>query len=123
MKPRTKSPFLNHPVSLYALYYDGIRVDMGLNHPGDPIKWEDYTFVIRDPQMFTLVQVARDPATPIALLGAALLMLGLFLAFYVNPREVILVRDKDCDYLHIRQAKHDKLHSKKYEKIIGEIKL
>lgn len=123
MKPRTKSPFLNHPVSLYALYYDGIRVDMGLNHPGDPIKWEDYTFVIRDPQMFTLVQVARDPATPIALLGAALLMLGLFLAFYVNPREVILVREEECDYLHIRQAKHDKLHSKKYEKIIGEIKL
>lgn len=123
MKPRTKSPFLNHPVTLYALFYDGMRVDMGLNHPGEPITWEDYSFVIRDPQMFTLVQVARDPATPIALLGAVLLMVGLFLAFYVNPREVILVRDEGSDYLYIKQAKHDKLHTKKYEKIIGEIKL
>ena len=67
--------------------------------------------------------MANDPATPIALLGAALLMIGLFLAFYINPREVILVRDEGFDYLYIRQAKHDKLHSKKYEKIIGEIKL
>lgn len=70
MKPRTKSPFLNHPVTLYALFYDGLRVDMGLNHPGEPITWENYSFVIRDPQMFTLVQVARDPATPTALFGA-----------------------------------------------------
>ncbi|MEQ0488155.1 cytochrome c biogenesis protein ResB [Anaerococcus murdochii] len=123
MKPRTKSPFLNHPVTLYALFYDGLRVDMGLNHPGEPITWENYSFVIRDPQMFTLVQVARDPATPIALFGAVLLMVGLFLAFYVNPREVILLRDEGFDYLHIKQAKHDKLHTKKYEKIIGEIKL
>lgn len=123
MKPRTKSPFLKHPVTLYAIFYDGFRVDMGLNHPGEPIEWEGYTFVIRDPQMFTLLQVANDPATPIALLGAILLMIGLFLAFYINPREVIVVRDDGFDYLHIRQAKHDKLHSKKYEKIIGEIKL
>lgn len=123
MKPRTKSPFLKHPVTLYAIFYDGFRVDMGLNHPGEPIQWEGYTFVIKDPQMFTLLQVANDPATPIALLGAILLMIGLFLAFYINPREVILVRDDGFDYLHIRQAKHDKLHSKKYEKIIGEIKL
>ena len=123
MKPRTKSPFLNHPVTLYAIFYDGLRVDMGLNHEGEPIEWQDYTFVIKNPQMFTLLQVANDPATPIALLGAALLMIGLFLAFYINPREVILVRDEGFDYLYIRQAKHDKLHSKKYEKIIGEIKL
>lgn len=123
MKPRTKSPFLNHPVTLYAIFYDGLRVDMGLNHEGEPIEWQGYTFVIKDPQMFTLLQVARDPATPIALIGAVLLMVGLYLAFYVNPREVILVRDEGFSYLHIKQAKHDKLHSKKYEKIIGEIKL
>lgn len=122
MKPRTKSPFLHHPVSLYALFYDGVSVDMGLNHLGDPIEWEDYTFLIKDPQMFTLVQVARDPATPFALLGAALLIIGLFLAFYINPREVILVKDGENSYLRIKQAKNDKLHSKKYEKIIGEIK-
>lgn len=121
-KPRTKSPFLHHPVTLYAVFYDGMRVDMGLNHIGDPIEWEDYTFLIKDPQMFTLVQVARDPATPFALIGAALLIIGLFLAFYVNPREVILVNDGENSYLRIKQAKNDKLHSKKYDKIIGEIK-
>lgn len=121
-KPRTKSPFLHHPVTLYALFYDGVRVYMGLNHLGDPIEWEDYTFLIKDPQMFTLVQVARDPATPFALAGAVLLIIGLFLAFYINPREVILIKDGDDSYLKIKQAKNDKLHSKKYEKIIGEIK-
>ncbi len=121
MKPRTKSPFLHHPVTLYALFYDGVRVDMGLNHIGDPIEWEDYTFLIKDPQMFTLVQVARDPATPFALAGAALLIIGLYLAFYINPREVILINDGENSYLRIKQAKNDKLHSKKYDKIIGEI--
>lgn len=121
-KPRTKSPFLHHPVTLFALFYDGVRVDMGLNHLGDPIEWEDYTFLIKDPQMFTMVQVVRDKATKIALLGAALLIIGLFLAFYINPREVILIKDGDNSYLKIKQAKNDKLHSKKYEKIIGEIK-
>lgn len=121
MKPRSKSPFLHHPVTLYALFYDGVRVDMGLNHIGDPIEWEDYTFLIKDPQMFTLVQVARDPATPFALAGAALLIIGLYLAFYIIPREVILINNGENSYLRIKQAKNDKLHSKKYDKIIGEI--
>ena len=121
-RPRTKSPFLNHPVALYALYFDGNRVDMGLSHLGDPIKWNDYTFVIDNPQMFTLLQVASDPATGFALFGAALLMIGLFLAFYINPREFIIVEDKDFYYLNNRQAKNDKLHKEKYESIIGELK-
>ncbi|WP_296128232.1 cytochrome c biogenesis protein ResB [uncultured Anaerococcus sp.] len=122
MKPRTKSPFLHHPVALYALFYDGERVDMGLNHPGEPIEWEEYSFVIDNPQMFTLLQVAHDPGKNFALIGAGLLMIGLFLSFYINPRDFILVEEDDFSYLFVKYGKKDKISKEKLEKIIGEEK-
>lgn len=121
-KPKTASPFLNHPVALYALFYDGQRVDMGLNHIGDPIEREEYTFVLENPRMFTLVQVANDPGTGFALVGGVLLLLGLFLAFYVNPKEMILIEgENDRDKIYIKQSKHDKIFDRKVKKILEEL--
>lgn len=119
-RPRTKSPFLNHPIALYAIFYDGKRVDMGLSHLGEPIEFKEYSFVIKNPQMFTLVQVAKDPATPFALLGAVFLIVGLFLAFYVNPRVLIVLEKKEGSFLYFSQAKKDKLLKNKIEKIFKE---
>ena len=72
--------------------------------------------------MFTLLQVAHDPGKNIALIGAGLLMVGLFLSFYINPRDFILVEDDDFSYLFVRYAKKDKISKEKLEKIIGEEK-
>ncbi|MDO5047888.1 MAG: cytochrome c biogenesis protein ResB [Anaerococcus sp.] len=122
-KPTTKSPFLNHPVALYALFYDGVRVDMGLNHLGDPIEYENYTFVLKDPKMFTLLQVASDPARGLALLGGLILLIGLFLAFYINPKTLILVKEDTYDLLYIGQGKNDKAFTIKKDKILEELEV
>lgn len=121
-KPRTTTPFLKHPVALYALFYDGERVDMGLNHIGDPIEWEEYTFVLENPRMFTLLQVAKDPAVPIALVGGIILLVGLFLSFYVNPKEMILVEeDGNKNKIFIKQSKNDKIFERKVNTILEEL--
>ena len=49
-------------------------------------------------------------------------MIGLFLSFYINPRDFILVEDEDFSYIFVRYAKKDKLSKEKLEKIIGEEK-
>lgn len=121
-RPRTKSPFLKHPIALYAIFYNGQRVDMGLSHLNEPIEWEEYAFVIKSPQMFTLVQVANDPATPIALVGAVMLMVGLYLAFYINPRHVIVIKEDGESLLRIGYVKNDKLSKRKLEKTIKELR-
>lgn len=122
-KPKTKSPFLKHPVALYALFYDGERVDMGLNHVGDPIEWEEYTFLLENPRMFTLLQVADDPGTFFALVGGAILLVGLFLAFYMNPKEMIIIEENDRKRLYVNQTKNDKIFERKIEKILEEMEL
>lgn len=122
-KPKTSSPFLKHPVALYALFYDGERVDMGLNHVGDPIEWEEYTFVLENPRMFTLLQVADDPGTPFALVGGIILLIGLFLAFYMNPKEMIIIEEGHRKSLFVNQAKNDKIFESKIEKTLEELEL
>ncbi|WP_297281693.1 cytochrome c biogenesis protein ResB [uncultured Anaerococcus sp.] len=125
MHPRTKSPFLNHPVMLYALFYDGERVDMGLVHMGDQIEYEEYAFLVQNPQMFTLLQVTKDPATKFALAGGILLMIGLFLAFYINPKEIILVdTDKpEIKKIFIKQNKKDKIFENKVNELIKDMEV
>lgn len=95
---------------------------MGLSHLNEPIEWEEYAFVIKSPQMFTLVQVANDPATPIALVGAVMLMVGLYLAFYINPRHVIVIKEDGESLLRIGYVKNDKLSKRKLEKTIKELR-
>lgn len=125
MRPRTKTPLLNHPVMLYALFYNGVRVDMGLVHMGDQVEYGEYAFLIQKPQMFTLLQVTKDPATSYALIGAALLMVGLYLAFYVNPKEMILVDtdDPNIKKLFVSQSKEDKIFEKKKEKLVSDLEV
>lgn len=123
--PRTKSPIPNHPVLLYALYYDGMRVDMGLVHMGDQIEYEEYAFLIDNPDMFTLLQVTNDPGKPLALVGGILLLLGLFLAFYVNPKELIIMdtADDDVKKIYVKQGKKDKIFDDKVNKVLEERKV
>lgn len=125
MKPRTKTPFLNHPVMLYALFYNEERVDMGLAHIGDQIEYEEYAFLVHKPEMFKLLQVTKDPATKAALVGAILLLLGLLLAFYVNPKETIIADtdDPNIKKLFVSQNKKDKIFENKIEKLVKDMEV
>ncbi|MHC1787616.1 MAG: cytochrome c biogenesis protein ResB [Christensenellales bacterium] len=103
--PRTRSPRLLHPVALFSLYYQGKLVDMNTVGMGYDIKVADHRFVLSDPQPYTLIQVVGDPAMPLALLGGALMLLGLLLAFYWRPEELWLRLDGAEATVYGRSAK------------------
>ena len=48
-----------------------------------------------DPQNYTLIQIKRDRFTWLALAGGLITMLGLLLAFYIQPAKVWAIREPD----------------------------
>ncbi len=115
---RTNSPFLNHPVMLYVVFYDGYRVDMNIAHMGDIITYEDYSFKIDNPQMFTLLQIVRDPGTKGVGLGGIILILGIFLAFYINPKKMIVLLEDNSYKILVRQNKNNDLIESKLKEVL-----
>lgn len=89
------SPLPNHPVLVYALFYDGYRVDMNLAHMGTPIEYEEYKFVFENPQRYTMFQVSHDPGKVGAFIGGVFLTLGVFLAMFVNPKKLLIYIDNN----------------------------
>lgn len=92
-QPMTLTPLLNNPGYLYSVYYHDQVVGMNVLSGDEKITVEDYEFVFRDPQQYTLIQVKRDPFTPLAGVGGLLVLLALILAFYVRPQELWAVRE------------------------------
>ncbi len=93
--PQTISPHLNNPKFLYALFYEGFQVDMNIADMGEEIVWEEYSFKIDEPQMFSLLQVGFDPTMRFAALGGLLLIVGVILAFYIIPQELNAFKGRD----------------------------
>ncbi len=93
--PMTASPALNHPGYLYTLYYHDQILGMNVLTEDEIITVEDYGIRFTDPQQYTLIQVKRDPFTPLAAAGGLLVMLALVLAFYLPPEEVWAVQRED----------------------------
>lgn len=91
----TLSPYLNNPKLLYSIFYEGNRVAMNVASMGDEIVWEEYSFKIDNPQMFTLLQIGQDPGMGLAAFGGILLLLGIILAFYMQPKELMVFRYND----------------------------
>lgn len=94
-RPVTLSPYPNNPRFLYTVFYEGRRVDMNVAAMGDTIEWEEYTFVVANPRHFTLLQINSDPGIAGAKLGGLLLLLGIILAFYLQPRQLKVLRRKN----------------------------
>lgn len=92
---RSKSPLPNHPLILYALFYDGYRVDMNLTHMGEEIEYMEYKFVFEEPQRYTTFQVAYDPGKVGAFVGGAILTLGIFLAMFINSKKLFIFENEE----------------------------
>lgn len=86
--PHTLTPYPNNPKLLYAIFYEEKRVDMNVVDMGDEIVWEEYSLTVDNPQMFTLLQVVEDPGMGGAAVGGIILIIGIFLAFYLHPKEL-----------------------------------
>lgn len=93
--PATASSELNNPGYLYTLYYNDRILGMNVLTEDEIITVEDYGIRFTDPQQYTLIQIKRDPFTPVAAAGGLLVMLSLVLAFYLPPEEVWAVQRSD----------------------------
>ena len=120
---RNLSPLPNHPVMLYALFYNGHRVDMGLVHMGDTVEYEGYKFFIDEPQMFTLLQINNDPGIVGAAIGGFTMLVGLILAFYVHPRKIRLLESDGQYKLYTKAYRNDKLYEDKVNEILDKVEV
>ena len=93
--PATASSELNNPGYLYTLYYNDRILGMNVLTEDEIITVEDYGIRFTDPQQYTLIQIKRDPFTPVAAAGGLLVILSLVLAFYLPPEEVWAVQRSD----------------------------
>ena len=93
--PATASSALNNPGYLYTLYYNDRILGMNVLTEDEIITVEDYGIRFTDPQQYTLIQIKREPFTPVAAAGGLLVMLSLVLAFYLPPEEVWAVQRSD----------------------------
>lgn len=94
-RPMTLTPALRDPGYLYTLYYHDQVLGMNVLTGDEKITVGDYTIFFRDPTQYTLIQVKRDPFTPLAAVGGLMVLCSLILAFYVRPEELWAVREED----------------------------
>lgn len=93
--PMTASSKLNNPGYLYSVYYMGSIIGMNVLLEGEQVTIDDYTVTFTEPQNYTLIQVKKDSFTWLAFIGGIVTMIGLFLAFYLQPQTVYAVQEED----------------------------
>ncbi len=74
-------------LGMNVLYNDYVSIDMDEN--------TQLQITVEDPQIYTLIQVKREPFTLLALLGGLVIMLGLILSFYIQPQQMLAVENEE----------------------------
>ena len=93
--PSTASERPDNPHCLYSLYYKGEILGVNVLAMGEALTVDDYAISFAEPVEYTLIQVKIDRFTPLALIGALVTLLGLALAFYLQPTRVWAVREPE----------------------------
>ena len=91
--PSTASGQLNNPAYLYSVYYQDAMLGMNALMEGEELTIDEYTVTFSEPQSYTLIQIKEDHFTYLALIGGLMTMLGLLLAFYIQPTKVWTIRE------------------------------
>ena len=118
--PSTASGQLNHPAWLYSVYYQGQVLGMNALMADEELTIDEYTVTFTDPQSYTLISVKRDRFTPLALVGGLVTMLGLLLAFYVQPARAWAIRQDDGGWtVHGRCRKGGAIWREGFERAAG----
>jgi len=94
-RPATASGRLNNPAYLYSVYYQEQMIGMNVLMADEALTIDDYTVAFSAPQSYTLIQIKKDRFTSLALAGGLVTMLGLLLAFYIQPSAVWAVQSED----------------------------
>ena len=85
---QTLSGTVKNPAYLYRVYYQNQVIGMNVLMADEEITIDEYTVRFSDPQPYTLIQVKRDRFAFLALAGGLLVLFGLLLAFYLQPRSL-----------------------------------
>lgn len=93
--PSTASDRLNNPAYLYSVYYQGQIVGMKALMAGELLTIDEYTVEFSNPRRYTMIQVKVDRFTWLALIGGLTTMLGLLLAFYIQPARAWAIQEAD----------------------------
>ena len=94
-RPATASDSPDNPAYLYTVYFQNQILGMNVLIGDEPLTIDEYTVTFSAPQPYTLIQIKVDRFTWLALVGGIAIMLGLILAFYVQPQKLWAVERGD----------------------------
>ena len=93
--PSTATGQLNNPAYLYSVYFQGQLLGMNALMQDEELTIDEYTVTFSEPQSYTLIQIKADRFTWLALIGGLVTLLGLVLAFYVQPERAWAIQGPD----------------------------
>jgi len=73
---------------------------MNVASPGEDISWQDFRFNFTNPQRYTYLSANKMNGKIGAMIGSIVMMIGLFLAFYMKPKQLIVERKKDRIFIY-----------------------
>lgn len=86
---------LKNPGYIYQVYYRGQILGMNVLLNGEVLTIDEYTVIFENPRNYTLLAVKRDGFAWLVLLGGLIVLAGLVLAFWIQPRTVCAVRQEE----------------------------
>ncbi len=96
----SKSNELNNPKILYSIFYGGQVVDMNIVSPNEDIHWQNFRFKFNTPEQYTYLSINKMNGKIGAIISSVILMTGLFLTFYLKPKQLIVKRKNDNIYVY-----------------------
>ncbi len=117
--PATASARVNNPAYLYSVYYQDQMLGMNVLMGDEPLTVDDYAVIFSQPQYYTLIQVKEDHFTSLAFLGGLVTMLGLLLAFYVQPVRMWARREDGAWVVRGACRKGGALFRQRFERAAG----
>lgn len=107
--PKTASSQLNNPGYLYTVYYNNNLLGMNvLNEDYISLEGpngEDFRITFSDPEPYSLLQLKRDNSTGVVFVGAIILLVALYIAFYMPTMEMLADKEEDKWKVYVRSRK------------------
>ena len=120
MSPVSASEELNNPAYLYRVYYRGELLGMNALMNGEEVTIDEYTVRFSNPRNYTLLAVKRDRFTFLVLLGGMITLIGLVLAFWLQPRAVWAIREETGWRICGLSRKGGALFREEFDRAAGE---
>ena len=112
--PKTVSGHLNNPATLYTVYYQDQILGMNVLIGEEELTIDEYTVIFSEPRNYTLIQAKKDSFTWLAFLGGFVTVIGLLLAFYVQPAKVWAIKEGSGSWAVHGSAKSGILFQEKF---------